>query len=80
MLQYIKIGDINLGIDGVDSYYQITSLDDIVSYEHIYDEVMSKFWNSGNGSGTYFCTSCRVILDPIHDSKAIVIVQHRYDI
>jgi hypothetical protein len=80
MLQYIKIGNIELGVDGNDTYYQVYSNEDSVDYDSVFCDAMNKFYSHGNGAGSYYCHHCRVLLDPLHDNKAIVIVQHRYDV
>ena len=80
MLQYIKIGNIELGIDGADTCYKVLSNENAVDYDSVFDDAMNKFYYSGNGAGSYYCHHCRVLLDPLHDNMAIVIVQHRYNV
>ena len=79
MLLFTKIGTIDNGINGSDTYLSVADNEDIVTEDNVFDETMSLYYRQSSGPGSYFCTSCRVILDPLHDNKAIVIVQHRYD-
>ena len=79
MLLFTKIGTIDNGINGSDTYLSVSDNADIVTEDNVFYETMLLYYRRSSGPGSCYCTSCRVILDPLYDNKAIVIVQHRYD-
>ncbi len=40
MMKYIKIGNIELGVDGNDTYYQVSSNEDAVDYDSVFNDAM----------------------------------------
>lgn len=80
MYQVDKIGSVSLGVDGADEYLAVRDMEDAIDPAALEDWMLERHYVAGGGAGSYFCHSVRVLPDPIHDNRAVVIVCHRYDV
>ena len=77
---FTPIGTICHGIDGSDEYLLVRDLEQELDVQHLEVRLLQRFYCRSSRPGGYFCTTQRIIPDPVHDYKCIVIVQHRYDV
>lgn len=75
-----RIGTIEHGIDGSDEYLLVRDREQELDEQHLADLLDRRYYRRSSHPGGYFCTTQRIIHDPIHDDRCIVIVQHRYDV
>lgn len=77
---FTPIGTICHGIDGSDEYLLVRDLEQELDQQHLALLLEQRFYCDTSRPGGYFCHTQRIIPDPVHDYKCIVIVQHRYDV
>lgn len=75
-----RIGVIDHGIDGSDEYLSVRDLEQEIDRQHLALLLDKRYYYRCTRAGGYFCYTQRIIPDPIHDDRCIVIVQHRYDV
>lgn len=76
------IGRIEQGIDGNDEYVRIESLDgEPITTEQIDNLFWDKWgYQTRQEAGGYFCTSYTVFNYQYGDDRAVLCINHRYDI
>ena len=75
-----RIGTIDHGIDGSDEYLSVRDREQEIDRQHLARLLDRRYYCRSSRPGGYFCTMQRIIPDPVHDNRCIVIVQHRYDV
>jgi len=74
------IGDIALGIDGTDAFFQVNCDEDIDAGE-LHDYFMERHWvETYQEAGGYYCKHFEVFTHPIFTNRAVVKVEHRFDV
>jgi hypothetical protein len=74
------IGKIQLGVDGCDEFYEVTCDEDIDS-NALHNEVHSKSYRETYAeAGGYYCKHFEVFTNPIFSYRAVVKIEHRYDV
>jgi hypothetical protein len=76
------IGRIDNGIDGSDAFYQVTDKNySPINADVVLDIFRTEFYRETyQEAGGYFCKHFEVYTNPIHDYRAVVKVEHRYDV
>lgn len=78
--QIQTIGSIYKGIDGSDQYLLVDRTDDDIKEVDVREHLFPRFYRDTNTPGGYFCHNFRYFPDPVHPYRAIVIIEHRYDV
>lgn len=81
-LTLTEVGSVPQGIDGSDQYVAIQSDDwEPLDAEKI-DQLFWEKWRCETTceAGGYFCKSYSLFIDKHDDSRAVLCIQHRYDI
>lgn len=74
------IGTICYGIDGTHEYLLVRDLEQELDQQHLALLLEQRYYCRSSYPGGYFCTTQRIIPDPIYDNRCIVIIYHEYDV
>ena len=75
-----RIGSIERGIDGNDSYVMLTRLDDDMTPDQAHAWLLPQVYHESTQPGGYFCTSVMAVQAQYSTNQVICTVQHRYDV
>lgn len=78
-IEVITIGVLSKGIDGSDRYLLVTSNEDELTEQQVYDHVMPQYYDDGHGPGTSFCHNISIMQKP-WTNEFVVIVHRQYDV
>lgn len=74
-----KIGEINMGIDGTDVYYQYILADTNITRKEFEEYLDDIYHTESNHPGASFCDGVTVLNRPYQDDIFVVIIHYRYD-